>query len=638
MTPVPVTLLEGLAEGAEKDAKPIRVSMPAAGFDLEAWIAALDVEGPETWNGGKRWVFPTCPWDSTHTNKSAYVVQLSNGAIAAGCHHNGCRGKDWHALRDQVEPGWRYAGQRTTAAEAHCGDTGWDPPIPFHQIDLPAFPTGALPVWLRSFVEAEATATQTPVDLAGMLALSVIAACCAKKVAVCIREGYVEPVNLFTATALSSGNRKTAVFGTVTKPVEDHERSEAQRTSAEISRQRAERQIKASILRRLQEQAAGAKAKDQERFTQEAAALAAELETTSTASPTRYIADDCTPERLATLLREQGGRIAVMSAEGDVFDLMAGRYSMKGMGNFGVFLKGHAGDALRVDRVGRSEFVKAPAITIGLAVQPDVICGLAERPDFRGRGLLARFLYALPVTLLGRRDPDAPPVPDHVRAAYYANVIALLNISFGTDENGDPGPRLLRLGPEGQASMRDFEKWLEPQLSEFGELGGMTDWAGKLVGAVGRIAGNLHMALFADTSAAWDVPISQETVANAIRIGRYLIPHAKAAFAAMGADAAVEHAKTILRWINHQNVRHFTKRDVHQALRARFRRVEELDAPLALLLSHEYIRKPPEPTNAGPGRKPSPMFEVNPLWASQNTHNPQNTGGGPNSEDSEDCV
>jgi hypothetical protein len=44
----------------------------------------------------------------------------------------------------------------------------------------------------------------------------------------------------------------------------------------------------------------------------------------------------------------------------------------------------------------------------------------------------------------------------------------LLNISFGTDENGDPGPRLLRLGPEGQASMRDFEKWLEPQLSDLG--------------------------------------------------------------------------------------------------------------------------------------------------------------------------
>ena len=33
-------------------------------------------------------------------------MQLANGAIAAGCHHNGCAGKDWHALRDRYEPGW----------------------------------------------------------------------------------------------------------------------------------------------------------------------------------------------------------------------------------------------------------------------------------------------------------------------------------------------------------------------------------------------------------------------------------------------------------------------------------------------------------------------------------------------------
>jgi hypothetical protein len=102
VTPVPATLLEELAHEAKEDARPVQASMPAAGFDLEAWIAAhcLDLEGPEAWNGGKRWIFPTCPWDSTHTNRSAYVVQLPNGAIAAGCHHNGCSGKNWHALRD----------------------------------------------------------------------------------------------------------------------------------------------------------------------------------------------------------------------------------------------------------------------------------------------------------------------------------------------------------------------------------------------------------------------------------------------------------------------------------------------------------------------------------------------------------
>ena len=191
---------------------------------------------------------------------------------------------------------------------------------------------------------------------------------------------------------------------------------------------------------------------------------------------------------------------------------------------------------------------------------------------------------------------------------------------------------MLRLSSEAQGSVRHFEVWLEPQLSEFGELGGMTDWAGKLAGAVGRIAGILHMALMANTPSPWETPISPETVERAIRIGRYLIPHAQAAFAEMGADAVVEQAKTILRWIEHQNARHFTKRDVHQALRGRFKRVEELDAPLDVLVTHGYIGRRPEPTNAGPGRKPSPTFEVNPLWASQNT---QNSGTGSNCEDSE---
>ncbi len=50
------------------------------------------------------------------------------------------------------------------------------------------------------------------------------------------------------------------------------------------------------------------------------AATAAE-EMTIPAYP-RLVADDVTPEALVSLLCEQGGRMAVMSAEGDLFDIM----------------------------------------------------------------------------------------------------------------------------------------------------------------------------------------------------------------------------------------------------------------------------------------------------------------------------
>jgi len=75
-------------------------------FNLDDWIAqhGLDLVGPTPWQGGRRWVFPICPWNSDHRNRSAYLLQLASGAIAAGCHHNGCAGKDWSDLRALYEP------------------------------------------------------------------------------------------------------------------------------------------------------------------------------------------------------------------------------------------------------------------------------------------------------------------------------------------------------------------------------------------------------------------------------------------------------------------------------------------------------------------------------------------------------
>jgi len=105
---VPEHLLESLADsapGAVPQSEPPNYN---GQFNLDKWIAehGLNLRGPEPWQGGRRWVFETCPWDATHTNKSAFIVQGQDGKIGAGCHHNGCSGKDWHALRDIAEPGW----------------------------------------------------------------------------------------------------------------------------------------------------------------------------------------------------------------------------------------------------------------------------------------------------------------------------------------------------------------------------------------------------------------------------------------------------------------------------------------------------------------------------------------------------
>ena len=103
----------------------------------------------------------------------------------------------------------------------------------------------------------------------------------------------------------------------------------------------------------------------------EAEEIAVELATTPEPALPRLIVNDATSEKLAHL-GEQGGRIASMSPEGGVFDLMAGLYSKSGMPQFGVYLMGHAGDDLRVNRIGRKgEHVKRPALVPVLVGETD---------------------------------------------------------------------------------------------------------------------------------------------------------------------------------------------------------------------------------------------------------------------------
>jgi hypothetical protein len=106
-----------------------------------------------------------------------------------------------------------------------------------------------------------------------------------------------------------------------------------------------------------------------------------------------------------------------------------------------------------------------------------------------------------------------------------------------------------------------------------------------------------------------------DTVNGAVKIARYLIPHALTVFHLMGTDPAVSDASYILAWMRRTTPERFTPRDLFTDLpRGRFAKVGLLDAPLAVLESHGYVRRLPPPRIDGrPGRPPSPTYEVNPL-------------------------
>jgi replicative DNA helicase len=489
----------------------------------------------------------------------------------------------------------------------------WAPPVPFGVIgSLPLFPVEVLPDWLGEYVAAVATATQTPPDLAGMLALAVLATVSAGAVEVEPRPGWREPLCLFIAVGMDAGTRKSAVFTALTCPVADFERDQAAAALPGIT--------ETAVLRRIADQAAAtaeaaagkAPASQQEEARAEAIARAAEAANLIVPPIPRWLVDDATPEALAGLLATYG-RIALLSPEGDVFDQMAGRYNQAAGPNLGVYLKGHAGDLLKVDRRGRPpEYVERPCLTIGLAVQPEVLRGLASRPGFGGRGLLARFLYSLPESLVGHRQPGAPPVAPAVADRYALELQALAS-SLAVPA-GDDGPALLTLDPQAGELLLGFERDLEPRLAaNSGDLAHLAGWAAKLAGATCRLAALLHLA--SHLRDGWTQPISPNTLAGAARLADYLVEHARAVFDLMGADPRTDDARWLLDWISHTGQAQFTRRDAHHAApRGRFPKATDLDPALALLEEHGWLRRV-DADSPGPkgGRPPSPRFLVNPL-------------------------
>jgi hypothetical protein len=520
-------------------------------------------------------------------------------------------------------PGWLGGAPKPTAGTNGHATEPWEPPGPLGvEYEVPPFPVDVLPESLAGWVEAEAVATQTPPDLAALLALAVCAAGVAGKVRVEVRPGWTEPLNLFTVTALFVGERKSVVFRDALAPVKDYERRRREREAPAIAEKAAEHRVLEKRLKVTEERAAKANdPAERDRLKGEARQLARDLAAHEVPAEPQFWCDDETPESLAKLLAEQGGRMLQASDEGTAFEIAKGRYSDQGRPNFEVYLKGHSGDSLRVGRVGRDgATVDRPALSMALAVQPDVICGLAEHASMRGRGLLARFLYAVPESLLGRRQVKPAPVLRSTTNAYHATVSTLWDLPGTVDEQGEPAPRWLKFSPGADAALEGFERWLEPQLAPGGKFSHLGGWPNKLAGAVARVAAVLHLAEHAGT---WDGTIDAATVTKAVRLGKdYLLPHALAAFGLMGADEKLVDARAVLDGLlsncvhcvhSVQGVETYSKRDIHYAFRGRFKTAEALDPVLKLLEDAGYLRLIPQEKKPGVGRKASPRYEVNPL-------------------------
>ena len=320
------------------------------------------------------------------------------------------------------------------------------------------------------------------------------------------------------------------------------------------------------------------------------------------------------------MLAEQNERVAVVSEEaGSLFAQVAGRYSKNADVDLDLWLKGYDGGTTRVGRISRKQVsLERPSITAIVTPQPSLLRGLAEHPEFRGRGFIARWLFVLPESLVGTRSYRNRPVSPESRDAYVEAIKCLARLTV-PEVRDVPAVCL-----EGQALdlWTEFHDRYEREQGVGGRLEHMRDWASKLAGKVARIAACFHVLEHRNQEQPWEGSLTKENVAAAWTLGQYFLEHALAVHALMGADENTTRARQILGWIRRNELRHFSRRDCQQAHKS-LGEPDHFDPWLRILEARGFIRKAPSKATGPKGGRPfGPAWNVNPL--AHNPHNPHN--------------
>ncbi|MFG2683134.1 YfjI family protein [Streptomyces sp. NPDC048392] len=493
----------------------------------------------------------------------------------------------------------------------HAEDSvGWEEPVPL----APPAPLPLDSARLRgvgAMAEAVATSLQVPVDLPAWLGMAAASTAIGGRRAVSPKPDWTEPVTLYTMPVAAPGEMKSPALGLMGKPIyaEEKRRREADKVAV-VKDRRNRKMVESTVTEaenrviKARDSATRAKAK------LNLDAVYSELE--ELGDPlvhTQLVADDTTPEAAIDLIAEQGERLAILSTEGSFLGNVGGRYSKNA--NPEIVLKAWSHETHSVNRKsGPPVLLERPNLSLGLAVQPGFLTGMGETGDvFEARGLMARFIFAMPTSRVGDRSYDSEPIPQEVSAAYNNAVVRLMQAV-----HDDPEYRVMGLDPAAQAAFRSFWEALEPRHKAHGDLAAVEGWAKKLPGQVLRIAAVL--ALYEEPTT---LTVSGEVMGDAIALVPYLIQHARLVADLMSEErqSKLGPARAVLDWVRRTDQRgRFAAKDVEKAVRGQkwCTAMEDVDAALGVLEHAGWVRRiepPPRPEGAR-GRPPKARFVAHP--------------------------
>jgi hypothetical protein len=502
-----------------------------------------------------------------------------------------------HKIRDAIEkatePAWGCLLKENEPARfrGEPGRDDRDEPdfIPFTGAKVPPFPVDVLPAWLARYVEAVATHLQVPADGPALIALATIAAAGTRRIRVRrLADDYEQPLNLYLLGLGEPGERKSQIVAEVVRPLREHEAREADRLHDQIALEAQRRLLDEDRMKVIRRTLAGGKVKgDPQALRAELDRLTLELAKPPLRAP-RLVTSAPTQGALEQLLADNGERMAILGAEGGVFGIVAGRFSGNGKAppDMDILLGAWSGDAGDSDRVTRpGTRLKAPALTIGLFVQPQVFREMSDIYGADEKGLTSRFLIALVESRAHTQEYFGRPMDRDRGEAWARQVRALLD-----GLPAAPEERIITLPSEILAPAKAFHDEVTPMMADGGPLSlpSLRAFGSKLRGQLERLIGVLHVAEHGVQ--APDIPCTEDTAARAARLARYFLAHGMAARSEIAVDPVLLRAQRLVARLVYQGTKTFTRRDV-QMNRCAGRKPEEVDQVLRELVQRGYLKQ-----------------------------------------------
>jgi hypothetical protein len=249
----------------------------------------------------------------------------------------------------------------------------------------------------------------------------------------------------------------------------------------------------------------------------------------------RLIVDDCTPEKMASLMAASPYLVSATPEARKAIEVLLGRYSSKDKDQPAddVFVKAYSGDKITVDRQAAGSIdVPAPCLSVLWMVQPGMVDRMLSTAALKDSGFLQRCLFGHSEGITGNFEQSVR-VPQEVFDDYRSALRMVLR--------HDPSsPQVIKMTPEAGRAINQVRECRRLAWAPDEESHKMFET--RYHEHVTRFALEIHIGLYPECPTKHEIDVA--TVRAAIAILDFFIHAHKAVF------LAFEHAEA--RWIREE--------------------------------------------------------------------------------------